>query len=149
MKKTILILALILSVFAGKVNAQQPIQLDSTADFGKWSAWIKDTVKGDDGSLYTWEYRYTASKRKGIAVYYDFEIRNTGTTKISGRINFTYTTLWLSTPMSESESFKVKPGETTTVSYIQQGCKKTDKKKADYSSCLDCPINYTFYISTK
>jgi hypothetical protein len=133
----------------GKMSAQQQIQLDSTADFGKWSAWFADTVKGDDGTLYTWEYRYAAVKRKGIAVYYEFEIKNTGATKLNGRIHFTYYDLLVKSDIGADESFKVKPGETGTVTFIQQGCKKKDKKKDDYKACLDCPLSYTFYISTK
>lgn len=149
MKKGLLILSILVSALTIRLSAQQPVQLDPNGDFGKWSEWIKDTVKGDDGTLYTWEYRYTATKRKGIAVYYDFEIKNTGTAKINGRIHFTYTDVWLNVGASEDESFKVKPGETTTVTFVQQGCKKKDKKQADYPACLECPLNYTFYITTK
>lgn len=138
-----------LFLLCGNIQAQTQVQLDSAAAFGKWSEWKADTVKGDDGTLYTWEYRYAAVKRKGIAVYYDFEIKNTGTTKLNGRIHFTYYDLLVKSDIGADESFKVKPGETTTVSFIQQGCKKKDKKKDDYKSCLDCPLSYTFYISTK
>lgn len=149
MKRTLLILTLIVAVISGKLNAQQPIQLDSTASFGTWSAWRADTVKGDDGTLYTWEYRYAAVKRKGIAVYYDFEVKNTGTTKFNGRIHFTYYDLLVKSDIGADESFKVKPGESTTVSFIQQGCKKKDKKRDDYKACFDCPLSYTFFITTK
>lgn len=149
MKKAIFILTLITAFVSGKINAQQPVQLDPNAGFGTWSAWKADTVKGDDGTLYTWEYRYTAVKRKGIAVYYDFEVKNTGTTKLNGRIHFTYYDLLVKSDIGADESFKVKPGETTTVSFIQQGCKKQDKKMEDYPACFECPLNYTFYITTK
>lgn len=149
MKKAMTLVTLVALLVCGKLKAQQSNHLDSTATFGAWTNWIQDTVKGDDGTLYTWEYRYTATKRKGIAVYYDFEIKNTGTTKLNGRIHFTYYDLLVKSDIGSDESFKVKPGETTTVTFIQQGCKKKDKKRDDYKACFDCPLNFTFFIQTK
>jgi hypothetical protein len=149
MKAIYLALIAFAMLVCGTVNAQVQVQLDSNATFGKWSEWKADTVKGDDGTLYTWEYRYAATKRKGIAVYYDFEIKNTGTTKLSGRIHFSYYDLLVKSNIGADEGFKVKPGETTTVTFIQQGCKKKDKKRDDYKACFDCPLSYTIFITTK
>ncbi len=149
MNRFILLFGLILIGTAAKLNAQQPAQLDSNATFGTWSSWITDSVKGSDGALYKWEYRYAAVKRKGIAVYYDFEVKNTGSTKLSGSIHFSYYDYFVKGNFSGDEGFKVKPGETTTVSFIQQGCKKKDKKRDDYKSCCDCQLNYRFIITTK
>ncbi len=149
MKKVITLLTLLTVLVCGKLNAQQSNHLDSTATFGAWTNWIPDTAKGDDGTLYTWEYRYTVTKRKGIAVYYVFEIKNTGTTKLDGRMHFIYYDKLVKSDIGADEKFKCKPGETTTVSFIQQGCKKTDKKRDDYKSCFDCPLNYSFFIQTK
>lgn len=142
------IIALVMMI-CSNVQAQTQVQLDSSTTFGTWSEWRADTVKGDDGTLYTWEYRYAAMKRKGIAVYYDFEVKNTGTTKLNGRIHFTYFDKLVKSDIGSDEAFKVKPGETTTVSFIQQGCKKNDKKRDDYKACQECPLSYTFYITTK
>ena len=149
MKKIIALFALFALFAVEKVNAQQSNHLDSNATFGAWTNWIPDTVKGDDGTLYTWEYRYTVSKRKGLAVTYVFEIKNTCAQKLEGRIHFTYTDLLIKGPASGDSKFKVKPGETTSVEFIEQGCRKKDKKKDDYKSCFDCPVNYTFYINTR
>lgn len=136
-------------ILSGRLFAQTEVKLDPNGDFGKWTEWVKDTVKGDDGTLYTWEYRLCASKRRGLAVYYNFEVKNTGAFKLDGRINFTYVTAWMPTNINESEAFKIKPGATAKIEYIQQGCKKTDKSKTDYQSCLECPISYRFFIKTK
>lgn len=149
MNRLVIIFGLILLTTATRLHAQQPVQLDSNATFGTWSSWIADTVKGSDGTLYTWEYRYAATKRKGIAVYYDFEVKNTGTSKLSGTIHFSYYDYFVKGDFSGDEGFKVKPGETTTVTFIQQGCKKKDKKRDDYKACFDCPLKYRFNISTK
>lgn len=149
MKKIILLFTILAFCSVKQLSAQNPATLDPDGSFNKWTEWMKDTVKGDDGQLYTWEYRYCATKRKGIAVYYNFEIKNTGTTKLNGRIHFTYYDLLVKSDIGADESFKVKPGETTTVSFIQQGCKKKDKKMDDYKACLECPLSYIFYISTK
>jgi hypothetical protein len=132
-----------------RVNAQSTIPLDPKGDFKVWSDWHHDTVTGGDGKVYTFDYRVQIAKRQGMAVYYEIEIKNTCSYALSGRIEFNYTTTWLSTPMSESEKFKCKPGASTTVQYIQQGCKKTDKSKSDYQACLECPMDYTIYINTK
>ncbi|MCK6638858.1 MAG: hypothetical protein L6Q81_02145 [Bacteroidia bacterium] len=149
MNRLFIIFGLILLATTTRLNAQQAVQLDSNATFGTWSSWTADTVKGSDGTLYTWEYRYTATKRKGIAVYYDFEVKNTGSAKLSGSIQFSYYDYFVKGNFSGNEGFKVKPGETTTVSFIQQGCKKKDKKRDDYKACFDCPLQYKFIITTK
>lgn len=147
--KKIFFLFLLLAGFSANRLAAQTIPLDPKGDFKVWSEWYHDTIKGDDGKVFTLDYRVQLVKRQGIAVYYKFEIKNTCAYNLSGHIQFVYTTIFLSTPMSEGEKFKCKPGETTTVEYIQQGCKKTDKNKSDYEACLECPMDYTIYVKTK
>lgn len=131
------------------LSAQSTIPLDPKGDFKVWSEWHKGSVKGDDGKEYTYDYRVQLTKRKGIGVYYAIEIKNTGTTNISGRVNFFYTTIWLSTPMNDNVKFKCKAGQTAMIEYVQQGCKKIDKEKSDYQASIECPMEYTIYITTK
>lgn len=149
MKKIFFLFLLAALVPATKLCAQSTIPVDPKAGFGVWSEWRHDTVKGDDGKIYTYDYRQQIAKRKGMAVYYQIEIKNTCAYTLSGRINFHYTTTWLQTAMSEDEHFKVKAGQSTVVEYIQQGCKKTDKNQGDYEACVTCPMEYTIYIRTK
>jgi hypothetical protein len=149
MKKLIIAFLFVFTCCAQGLFAQSTIQLDPKGDFKTWSDWHNGTVKGEDGKEYTYDYRVQLVKRKGIAVYYAIEIKNTCANNISGRVNFVYNTIWLNTPMNESVKFKCKAGQSTIVEYIQQGCKKTDKTKTDYQASLECPMDYTIYINTK
>lgn len=149
MKKLFLLFLFAGFISANGLLAQSTIPLDPKGDFKVWSDWHQGSVKGDDGKEYTYDYRVQLAKRKGIGVYYEIEIKNTGTTNISGRVNFVYTTIWLSTPMNDNVKFKCKAGQSTIVEYVQQGCKKTDKTKTDYQASIECPMDYTIYINTK
>lgn len=147
MKKTLLVLLVLLTTSILTVNAQESFKTPGKKEFKEWSEWKKMTYNVSDAVSVELEYRLAMSGRKGIACHYDMEIKNLSDKKIEGQIIWRYYDNLVKSNIKEVKDYKLKPNGTAAVHLIVQGCKKKDKELEDYDVCLACPCSFDLNVN--
>lgn len=148
MKKVALIFALLLAITG--LKAQVTGQgLPEGGKEGEYGEWKKATGTLADGTPVTFEYRLKFRKKTVLACNYDLEIKNTGTAKFTAIVDYSYYDRLVNRTMGEGGKTKVKPGDSSVVGLLVQGCKrKKDESKdlSDYDQCRSCGLEYIIKV---
>lgn len=129
-------------------NAQEEFKLEVSKEgkMGDYTEWTKKELVFGDGTKASVEYRMGLYNRKGIACYYNVEVKNTSDIKLKVKAKNHYYDKLVKRNFSEEAEESVKPGNTVVLTSIAQGCKKekdAPDDRTDYQHCTACE----FYVN--